>query len=122
MSVSTQIHKRKKGQGAKPLGCSPQAWVRTRTNAVIPRRGGEGRRLHTRGQVPEAAEGRRSPGLKKTPRKSFLTRSAISVLHKSRTSHAEPPMIGMHMFRLVFQERARESPRTVGALLLIAMN
>lgn len=31
-------------------------------------------------------------------------------------------MIVIHMFRLEFQERARESPRTMGALLLIAMN
>lgn len=44
------------------------------------------------------------------------------MLHKSHTSHAEPSMIGMRVFRLVLQERARESPRTVGDLLLIAMN
>lgn len=31
-------------------------------------------------------------------------------------------MLVLHVFRRVFQERARESPRTVGALLLVAMN
>lgn len=52
---------------------------------------------------------------------SFLASSVISVSHKSHTSHAEPPCLFCMCLDGCFR-RGQESPRTVGALLLIAMN